>query len=1141
MSQDHSEARPSNELPLDPDSYTLQRLEHATPEHLHFTTRRCFIGPIPEGWLNSHRRDWFNHHLHIHYSSRAATFSASTPVGRFRRLTGLDGASVSAQYAPPGGFPQPEDVDDDQNGESNEEYADAEITTEEPPAVNVPRTTEDTKRSSSAGASPGPRAINDAGSSSPHELSSGLSREYNSPSSSPNAPQKDSKTPKPPGQPKTLRKSSETSFATAHENREETVPNRLSIVHEGSREGLQGISQQGSSTNETIAPSQLASSSASLVKHDNATKQSSADVAGSKVQASGEHTSGAATAETLAKQATETGLQHRTEPGLVRFNVPNDDIQRQRRVNSRLAKLKKRGSFKHARRSTTPVGQIIKLEKMLVRVEFTAHELPKDFTENDSEKIESRVIEKWKEFMIVCRESAEDDSPFKLEMYKTRVIPATDKTRIKKRCTHEIPLNAKTCKVNLYSSLDKTMVIWVPHTKGYVFYILQSQSSANSMEWYTFLRLVLGWNRAKTLQVNVPDLSVNLRLENPFAQLESVREVALSADNDDEAVVRTMKEEQVAASNLIKRCMNQLEKSEFKDVIHVWSGSHRMGLAWKRYDRLEWVHGTNEKKMYGTIAMEKSHELELRPKKHYPTKTDLKKGEEMVEPPPVEGFLIRLTSQKGANQKFGKLFFKRLYFSTHNQYLVFNRPAQADPPPPPKLPMRRNSAVPSSSEIAENLPLIYSVNPFPVRDGQIEWFAESSEERIDHDQDAFDENQRRTGLLLNCDGAVNLSNVVEVREVNRGAVSADRRVGEGEDVDFNQEVRDTRADDGTTKDMDDEKTFEVVLNNDLVIRLQAFDSTTKQEWMSRLRELVTYWTHRTIADIRLYKQVRNQNLAQLAIDEESEAHVGQFAQKWEVTNSYASPELYNMCGIGCCRSVHLSGTLFRRPRYHGAFDRNLVILLHGKLLLFRDTMRRYDGSVRRQIHHERIGSLDLRDCYVYSGLIVANDLLYTSGASEVDRAHPGRHALPRIYPEDGWSSTDEDTMTCFVVWHGRRSSWFRGLGAEEPGDSRRRYKKVKSLGKEGRSVVFKARSRAERDRWVLAVGMEIERLVQGSSGANAESGNAGNQGDVTVVGDEREENAGRKSGSSTASASGAQRSDDADGASSMDNAPATGQ
>ena len=36
---------------------------------------------------------------------------------------------------------------------------------------------------------------------------------------------------------------------------------------------------------------------------------------------------------------------------------------------------------------------------------------------------------------------------------------------------------------------------------------------------------------------------------------------------------------------------------------------------------------------------------------------------------------------------------------------------------------------------------------------------------------------------------------------------------------------------------------------------------------------------------------------------------------------------------------------------------------------------------------------------------------------------------------------------------------------------------MSQLGATGRSVVFKARSRAERDHWVLAIQVEIERLA----------------------------------------------------------------
>lgn len=70
-------------------------------------------------------------------------------------------------------------------------------------------------------------------------------------------------------------------------------------------------------------------------------------------------------------------------------------------------------------------------------------------------------------------------------------------------------------------------------------------------------------------------------------------------------------------------------------------------------------------------------------------------------------------------------------------------------------------------------------------------------------------------------------------------------------------------------------------------------------------------------------------------------------------------------------------------------------------------------------------------------------------------------------------------MTCFVVWQGRKKSFFRaGEDAGAEGRALRRLRYVSRLGVPGRSIVFKTRSRAERDHWVMNIGMEIERLQQ---------------------------------------------------------------
>jgi hypothetical protein len=342
------------------------------------------------------------------------------------------------------------------------------------------------------------------------------------------------------------------------------------------------------------------------------------------------------------------------------------------------------------------------------------------------------------------------------------------------------------------------------------------------------MRTILGWRRANELQISIPDLSISLKIQDPFKKLEASQNNAqVAEEGDEEAILKTMQEEQAVAQNLIKRCMSMIGESvEWTDVLDVWTKATPMGLAWKRYDRLEWIHGANERKMYGTIAMMKSHDLELRPKSHYPTSAiTRKKKKTLEEPAPVEGFLIRLTSQRGVNRKLGKLFFKRLYFSSHDQYLVFSRPAKADLPPPPKLPASDNSRVPTAHDIAGNVPLIYTVDPYPVEDGEVKWLAPGhtgtpAEVKL-HDRDAQDEADRKAQILLDCDGYINLCNVMKVRKVHKGDTLADEDIESGSDVDFDAEVDDTNQDDGATQEFDKDRTFELVMRNGLIVRLQV--------------------------------------------------------------------------------------------------------------------------------------------------------------------------------------------------------------------------------------------------------------------------------------------------------------------------------
>ena len=594
-----------------------------------------------------------------------------------------------------------------------------------------------------------------------------------------------------------------------------------------------------------------------------------------------------------------------TSHGMVRFNVTEEAGESDTRISAKLSLAKRSRSWRlRYRQGSAHPGEIVKAEKMLVRVDWTMEDVPSDYNENDSYRIGARTWEKWKEFVVVCRESKDGDADFFLQTYKTRVIPSKETGEVKSRSTHEIPLSRKNTHVNLYSSLDKTLVIWMPWKGGKAIYILRTHSAASAVEWYTFIRQSLGWQRTGALQISVPDLSVSLQLENPFEELEASM-TAAQRTKSDSAISKTMEAERAVANSIIQRSLQMLENNpEWSDVLEKWLAHDKIGLAWKRYDRLEWVHGANEQKMYGTLAMQQSHELELRPKVHYPTHIRPKDQDLMDEPAPVEGFLIRLTSQKGHVRKLGKMYFKRLYFTTHNHYLCYCRPSKALPPPPPKLHLSENAKVPTAHEIVDNTPLIYAVNPYPRKDGEIEWLKQGNPAmKAKHDMDAYKEAERKVNSMLEAEGYINLSHVVRVQNVRRGNSVADRNVDEGPDVDFHEEVDDTRQEDGTTNQFDDKRTFELVMKNKLVIRLQAYNEVTKKEWIVRLRKIVHYWKLRLTNDVEMLKAVRAQNLHRLEIDEETEAHLGQFGSKWEVTRSVASPMLFNVCGIACCRAI----------------------------------------------------------------------------------------------------------------------------------------------------------------------------------------------------------------------------------------------
>jgi hypothetical protein len=105
---------------------------------------------------------------------------------------------------------------------------------------------------------------------------------------------------------------------------------------------------------------------------------------------------------------------------LVKFDIPEDSKRQAVHFKAKKAQMTIQRAGTKLRRKNIKDGVVVKMERMLVRVD-AADEVPEDFDENVNQRVVSRVKDKWREYMIVCRHSHTDDSDFLLQLYQTRV------------------------------------------------------------------------------------------------------------------------------------------------------------------------------------------------------------------------------------------------------------------------------------------------------------------------------------------------------------------------------------------------------------------------------------------------------------------------------------------------------------------------------------------------------------------------------------------------------------------------------------------------------------------------------------------------------------------------------------------------
>ncbi|ORY24284.1 Pleckstrin homology domain-domain-containing protein [Naematelia encephala] len=235
------------------------------------------------------------------------------------------------------------------------------------------------------------------------------------------------------------------------------------------------------------------------------------------------------------------------------------------------------------------------------------------------------------------------------------------------------------------------------------------------------------------------------------------------------------------------------------------------------------------------------------------------------------------------------------------------------------------------------------------------------------------------------------------------------------------------------------------------IRLEAHSPEIAKEWVERLEALIAYWKLRHRVDAR-------QRMDAIALTTRADPFAGIGDQTDQILGN-----IWDWCAIKGCRSVTMAGRLYFKHGKFNKFRSRYIVLTGGCLVSFKVKSR--DCFLPRKNNYPLFGA------YVYSGML-AQDELHES----VNEG--GFQNTARVY-QDGLQSSDgaEDTTFCVRLpiptstWGKRRTQPWEmeeeadffppGLSSTPPA-----------------LLIFRARSKLERDRWVWGINAEMERQVR---------------------------------------------------------------
>ncbi|CAO3594836.1 unnamed protein product [Absidia cylindrospora] len=666
-------------------------------------------------------------------------------------------------------------------------------------------------------------------------------------------------------------------------------------------------------------------------------------------------------------------------------------------------------------------------------------------------------------------------------------------------------------------------------TKSHVTVVFRARSLTLCHEWYVALYRLLPDTARKPFppecEVYIP--SINLRVHLPLIKKRHSHNYHTNGnqnqqdDWNDSRYCITMDQVKNAVLDLLEKDSewmvlhgNRLKRSD-------------LSLCWTRKDRAEWIYwkqSVNQThrsdKVICPQIIENTHRLELRPVQHTPHNVVLDEKTTLVEPIPCEGFLTKVTDFEGRMIKSGNWVPRRFYFSSFDGFL-FAVPSHKAKLPDPRtyidsLTLRNDGnalLAPTHLDRIKNSPYITLATPFA---GNMQGISQEWQEQ---------ELDRRMHLVADSSGVINLAEVSYVQRSFGGYASADALLDSStvqhDQDDFLQingnksygSVSSSLMGSSTSPIMENgppvlsssslssspamqhrrpgafgqglshrknlrdrqRPCIDLVMNNGVILKLGAYTSEICDQWVTCLSDLVIYSKARMEADRDVhsgtglaaeFSMMRNKQHNHQTSSEFG--GVNCLCGRPDTRHDFVDTRIWSLCPFNHCQDITKSGVMYVRSK--GLFSQKQFILtMDGRLHYYNIYKRdRDDGKPIRTGIHERKGTLDLANAYVYSGLASSLD-------GNLSKSRPNRP--PRLF-DNGMTTVDSDEDCFFTIWVPKRRRIFSPqrqrimVYSKDDDHSHRRFHSA------GTRWLFLTPSRQEKEEWVWSITLIQEELLR---------------------------------------------------------------